>query len=91
MAQVQCIKCGKEKDAISGPVYGGKIGEELKAKICNECWKEWFEDMSVKVINEYRLNLSDPKATQFLNQQMRVFLKFDPPPTTPTTPTPPTP
>jgi Fe-S cluster biosynthesis and repair protein YggX len=69
MAQVQCIKCGKEKDAISGPVYGGRIGEELKAKICNECWKEWFEDMSVKVINEYRLNLSDPKATKFLTSR----------------------
>jgi Fe-S cluster biosynthesis and repair protein YggX len=40
------------------------------------------------VINEYRLNLSDPKATQFLNQQMRVFLKFDPPPNTPTPPIP---
>ena len=81
MGQVQCVKCGKLVDAISGPVYGGKIGEELKAKICNTCWKEWFEGVSIKVINEYRLNLSDPKATQFLNQQMRVFLKLDPPAT----------
>ena len=80
MAQVQCMKCGKQADAISGPVYGGKIGEELKVKICNACWKEWFENVSIKVINEYRLNLSDPKATQFLNQQMRVFLKLEPPP-----------
>jgi len=74
-AQVKCAKCGKEKPAIASPAYGGKVGEELKAKICNDCWKEWMEQ-SVKVINELRLNLSNADHRKQLTNYMREFLNL---------------
>ncbi|MBI3805856.1 MAG: Fe(2+)-trafficking protein [Nitrospirae bacterium] len=79
MADVTCIRCGQTRGEIEGMPYGGKVGEELKAKVCNVCWKEWY-DMSVKIINEYRLNLREPAAREFLATQMRIFFKMQEPP-----------
>ncbi|HUJ80044.1 MAG TPA: oxidative damage protection protein [Nitrospiria bacterium] len=73
--QVKCVKCGQEKPAIAAPAYGGKLGEEIKAKICNDCWKEWM-DQSVKVINELRLNLSNADHRKQLTNYMREFLNL---------------
>lgn len=79
MADVTCIRCGQTRAEIEGMPYGGKVGVELKAKVCNVCWKEWY-DMSVKIINEYRLNLREPTAREFLATQMRIFFKMQSPP-----------
>ncbi len=78
MADVTCVRCGFTRAEIEGTPYGGKVGENLKAKVCNVCWKEWY-DLSVKIINEYRLNLREPKAREFLATQMRVFFKMEEP------------
>ena len=75
MTEVHCVKCGKVNPPIAVPAYGGKIGEELKAKICNNCWKEWMEQ-SVKVINELRLNLSNADHRKQLTNYMREFLNL---------------
>ena len=80
MPEVECVRCHQKRGAIEGTPYGGKIGEELKAKVCNVCWKEWFEGMSIKIINEYRLNLREPAAREFLSTQMKIFFNMQPPP-----------
>ncbi len=76
MDQVTCVRCGKTREKIQGPVQGGRLGEELKAKICDVCWKEWFEGMMIKYINEYRLNLGDPESRKVLTKAMREFLNL---------------
>ncbi len=76
---VHCAKCGKENPPISVPAYGGKLGEEIKAKVCNVCWKEWMEQ-SVKVINELRLNMAEAGHRKQLTGYMREFLNLPPPP-----------
>ncbi len=87
MTQVNCIRCHETREAIEGTSYGGKVGEMLKAEVCNVCWKEWYEQ-SVKLINEHRLNLREPAARDFLSTQMKIFLgKLPPPPPLPNTPT----
>jgi Fe-S cluster biosynthesis and repair protein YggX len=73
--QVQCVKCGKDGPVIAVPAYGGKLGEEIKAKICNDCWTQWMEQ-SVKVINELRLNLSTADHRKQLTNYMREFLNL---------------
>ncbi|MFY9269233.1 MAG: Fe(2+)-trafficking protein [Candidatus Manganitrophaceae bacterium] len=78
MADVTCVRCGLTRAEIEGTPYGGKVGENLKAKVCNVCWKEWY-DLSVKIINEHRLNLREPAAREFLATQMRVFFKMEEP------------
>ncbi len=76
---VLCIRCKQTRGEIEGVSYGGKVGEALKKTVCNICWKEWY-DQSVKIINEYRLNLREPSAREFLATQMKIFLGMLPPP-----------
>jgi len=79
MAKLRCIRCQQTREEIEGKPYGGKIGEELKAKVCDICWKEWYEK-SIKIINEYRLNLREQTARDFPATQMKIFFKMQPAP-----------
>ncbi len=74
MDDVQCIKCGQLKPPIAVPVYG-KSAAEIKRKICMDCWNEWL-GVSVKIINEYRLNMADPYSREMVAKQMRAFLNL---------------
>lgn len=82
MAEVDCMRCGQRREAIEGVPYGGKIGETLKEKVCNQCWKEWYEH-SIKLINEYRISLREPTGREFLATQMKIFFKMEAPPQDP--------
>jgi Fe-S cluster biosynthesis and repair protein YggX len=53
------------------------IGERIRAEICKDCWTEWLKDMSIKVINEFRLDLSLDAHQQEYDKQMRRFFGFD--------------
>jgi len=76
MSMVQCCKCGQEKGAVSGPTYGGPIGEEIKANCCNDCWLEWLNGFGVKVINEMSIDTRNPEHVRMLIEQMRLFLNM---------------
>jgi Fe-S cluster biosynthesis and repair protein YggX len=73
MATVTCVRCKETRETITGMVYGGKLGDEIRAKVCNACWTEW-KAFSIKIINEYRLDLNDPASDKLLEEQMRQFL-----------------
>jgi len=79
MAEVICIRCHQRGEEIIQMTYGGAIGAELKAKVCNACWEMWY-GQSVKIINEYRLNLREPSARVVLSTQMKIFFGMIPPP-----------
>ncbi|MBL4817785.1 MAG: Fe(2+)-trafficking protein [Deltaproteobacteria bacterium] len=53
-----------------------KLGEEILAKVSQEDWAQWLE-MQTKIINEYRLDLSESEDRTKLLNQMRSFLKLD--------------
>ena len=74
--QVECARCGRTAPAAQNVVYGGALGDEIRAKSCDDCWREWL-NMEVMVINELRLNFMDPKSQEVLTQQMRQFLVLD--------------
>jgi Fe-S cluster biosynthesis and repair protein YggX len=76
--EVQCARCGKAGPKITVPAYGGKLGDEIKAKICEPCWKLWMDE-SVKIINELRLNMANAEDRKKLTDAMRQFLKLPPP------------
>ncbi len=75
MVQVQCVKCEKEGEAITDPLFLGRMESEIKSKICKSCWKEW-EGMKVMVINEYQVNLGEESGRDLVKKQMRSFLKL---------------
>lgn len=72
---VHCIKCEKDGEPITAPLFLGRLEAEIKAKICQPCWKEW-EGMRVMVINEYQINLGDESGREMVKKHMRAFLKL---------------
>lgn len=75
MAAVQCAKCGKAGEAITDPLFMGRLESEIKANVCKSCWREW-EGMKVMVINEYQVNLGEESGRELVKKHMRAFLKL---------------
>jgi Fe-S cluster biosynthesis and repair protein YggX len=75
MAEVACVTCGQTGEAISAPLFLGKLEAEIKARVCTGCWKKW-EGMRVMVINEYQVNLGDENGRELVRKQMKAFLKL---------------
>ena len=53
--------------------FGNALGEFIQAHISQESWDAWME-MSIKVINELRLDLGDPDGQKAYDDHMRDFL-----------------
>jgi Fe-S cluster biosynthesis and repair protein YggX len=76
MAEVLCVTCGQSGEAITAPLFLGKLEAEIKTKVCTGCWKKW-EGMRVMVINEYQVNLGDESGRELVRKQMKAFLKLE--------------
>ena len=73
---ITCSRCGKEKEGVARPAfYTGDIAAQLKAHACVDCWQEWVK-MQIMIVNEYRLDLMDPKTDEFLNMQVLAFFNL---------------
>lgn len=74
--KVFCKKLGKEAPGLSQAPFAGDVGEQIFQNISAEAWKMWKDDMMIKVINEYRLNLAAEEDYQKLVEQMQAFLNL---------------
>lgn len=68
-----CSRCGKSEPRITQKPLGGKLGQEVADRVCGDCWTEW-DELQLKIINEYRLNLAVPQHFDMLVEEMRNFL-----------------
>ena len=73
---VFCNQLGKEAEALKSPPYPGELGQKIFNHISNEAWQGWIKHQTM-LINEYRLNLTEPKAREFLEQEMEKYLFGD--------------
>ncbi len=73
---VQCVKLGKEGEALERPPYPGELGQRVLENVCKEAWQEWLKHQTM-LINEYRLALADPSARKFLAEQMEKYFFGD--------------
>ena len=73
---VMCKKLAKELPGLDKPPFKGEIGDSIYNSISAEAWSLWKDDMQIKVLNEYRLNMGDPKDYQILVDQMLLFLNL---------------
>lgn len=73
---VNCRKFGKQLPGLEQPPFPGEMGDQIYEHISEEAWRLWSEDMQMKVLNEYRLNMGDPKDYQTLVEQMMIFLNL---------------
>jgi Fe-S cluster biosynthesis and repair protein YggX len=70
---VHCAKLGKELEGLERPPYPGELGQKIYDSISKEAWQAWLKQQTI-LINEYRLSVIDPKAREFLEEQMQKFL-----------------
>ena len=69
---VHCVKLGKEAEGLDRPVYPGDLGQRIYDQISKEAWQLWMKHQTI-LINEHRLSVIDPKAREFLEEEMEKF------------------
>jgi Fe-S cluster biosynthesis and repair protein YggX len=74
--RVFCKRMKQETEGLESPPLFGKLGQEIFENTGQAAWDEW-QDMQLKIVNEYRLDLTDKEARKMLSKQMRVFLGLD--------------
>lgn len=74
---VVCSKFKKELPGLEKPPFAGDIGKKVFENVSAEAWKQWSTDVQIKVLNEYRLNMADPRDYQVLVDQMLRFLGLE--------------
>ena len=70
--QIFCSKLNEPADAMSAPPFPGPLGEKIFNHISQQAWKMWLSHQTM-LINEYRLSLMDPKAREFLRDEMQKY------------------
>jgi Fe-S cluster biosynthesis and repair protein YggX len=73
---VFCAKFQKDLPGLEKPPFSGEAGKLIFEKISAQAWKLWKDDMQIKVLNEYRLNMADKNDYQKLVDQMYLFLNL---------------
>ena len=69
---VKCVKLGIETEGLDRPPYPGEMGKRLFEQVSKTAWQQWLRHQTM-LINEYRLTPFEPKARQFLEEQMEQF------------------
>ncbi|MFO0417399.1 MAG: oxidative damage protection protein [Pseudomonadota bacterium] len=74
---VFCSKFKRELPGLEKPPFAGEMGKKIYESVSAEAWNAWSKDMQIKVLNEYRLNMADPRDYQVLVDQMLRFLGLE--------------
>ncbi|AOA59550.1 oxidative damage protection protein [Acinetobacter larvae] len=74
--QVFCRKYQKDLPALDFPPFPGPQGEALFQTVSKQAWQEWLQHQTT-LINEKRLNVFEPDAKKFLEEQRDKFLNND--------------
>ena len=69
---VECKKLGKTSPGLEYAPLKGPLGERIYQEVSSEAWDLWVKHQTM-VINEYRLNPSEPEAQTILLKQMEDF------------------
>lgn len=67
---VNCIKLGREAEGLDFPPMPGELGKKLWENVSKEAWAQWLKQQTM-LINENRLSLADPRARQYLSEQVQ--------------------
>lgn len=70
---VFCLKLEKEAEGLDFQLYPGELGKKIFDNICKEAWTEWQKKQTM-LINENKLNMMEPEARKFLEEQMQGYL-----------------
>lgn len=68
-----CSYLQREAEGLERVPYPGELGKRIFENISKEAWQQWLQHQTM-LMNEYRLTPIDPKARQFLVEEMEKFL-----------------
>jgi len=70
---VFCVKFQREMPGLDEvPFDGHPLGQRIYENVSKEAWRMWVEQMKM-IMNEFRLNLGNPAAQEFLLKQMEQY------------------
>lgn len=69
---VNCARFGEELPALERPPFPGDLGQRIFENISKLAWNSWQQQSTI-LINHYGLNMADPRAQEFLMEQMEEF------------------
>ena len=67
-----CTYLQRDAEGQDFQLYPGDLGKRIYNEISKEAWAQWQHKQTM-LINENRLNLADPRARQYLTQQMQNY------------------
>lgn len=70
---VHCQYLKKDAEGLDFQLYPGELGKRIFDNISKQAWAEWQKKQTM-LINEKKLNMMEPEARAFLEQQMEAFL-----------------
>jgi len=73
---VKCRKLGQELPALPFKPFEDDLGTRIYNEVSMQAWQNWLRD-SVKYVNTYRLDLTDPSAQAFMRKQMSIYFGFE--------------
>jgi tetratricopeptide (TPR) repeat protein len=65
---------GRYARQLPKPPMPDELGQQIYEKVCADCWNFWLRDLSVKVINEMRLDLSTEGSQEIYDKIMKESL-----------------
>jgi Fe-S cluster biosynthesis and repair protein YggX len=66
------VKLGRELPGLTRPPFPGELGQRIYDNVSAAGWELWKNNLTI-LINHYGLNMADPRAQQFLMEQMEEF------------------
>jgi len=70
---ISCRRCKKNAPKLEKPPFRNETGERVHEEICQNCWADWLEHQTV-LINHHGLDPRNPKAREFLYEQIETVL-----------------
>ena len=74
----QCLRpgclAGSQARQLPKPPMSDEVGKKIYEQVCAKCWDYWLRDVSIKIINEMRLDLSTERDCATYDQIMRETL-----------------
>jgi len=68
---------GRMARQLAGPPMNDDVGRRIYESTCADCWNYWLKELSVKVINEMRLDLSTERGQEVYDQIMKETLGLE--------------
>jgi len=72
---VNCSRFGEPRSRMAKPPFPGPLGKKVFDNVSLDAWNEWMS-MGTKVINELRLDLTNPDHCEVYDQHMIEFLNL---------------